>query len=216
MLNRRRALVGSFLVVAVASACGGGGASNVASPTTSASASSSTTSTSAAPTCTRMCTVEKRCGGDVAACERRCDALSRVVTADVVTSMVDCVDKGQSKTCGASDKAIVRECVVKAFDAKKSDAEVNVGLFAKTFCDRQATCAPTASKSAQACLDEAKEAIQATASPEAGSIYGALRPSIVDEIVVCMKQPCDKRKDTADAELDRCLDEVLSSAVAPP
>jgi hypothetical protein len=186
-------------------ACGSAPPPSATAPAASASASSS--ASAHRPPCERMCEVEAWCGGDREACARRCTGFVRVVNDDVAESMASCVDRPRGPSCDEATRGRLDACVQQTLRAKEPDAGVHVGLFARAWCEADASCG---GKPRASCVDDASAEIRATARPETAGLYGAFRPEIVDAITACMKGPCDARKARADEELGRCLDVALA------
>jgi len=170
--------------------------------------------------------------------------IARALTLPVLTKMVDCVeaktppgscggasspapspgasttDAGAETSANAADaraerRRIVAECTIDATRGEEASARSNVELFAKAYCERNATCGVPGT-SLSTCLGEARGAILATGGDSGVTLYGALRPSAVDELVVCLAAACDIRQKSAEGEVERCLTEVLAKGTDAP
>jgi hypothetical protein len=208
-------------------ACGGGAANAPRSsgdkPAASASASAIASTSLGEPAgralCARVCAIEARCGAEPASCARRCMPIARTLTLAVLARLVDCVESRAATISCDGDAAraarakLVGECTLSAAATEGAAARTNVELFAKAYCDRNASCGVPGNSSGT-CLGEAKGAILDTGGDSGISLYGALRPSALDELVLCLGAPCEKRATTADGELNRCLTELLTNAGA--
>lgn len=219
--------VTSLTVALVVFACG---PSNkpAQGPRPAASASASGSSASAPPpakdvaVCTRVCAVQTRCGGDPATCRARCMPIARTLTGDVLEAMVTCVETKASPTCEPGEagatarRKLVGACTLDATKGKEDEARANVELFASAYCERTQQCGVEGTFVKMTCMGKAKGTILNTET-QGGSLYGALRPTKVDEIVKCLRDaPCENRKGEADEELERCLDAALASAAESP
>jgi hypothetical protein len=185
-------------------------------PSTSTS-TAKTTSDDGLPICQRVCAVQTKCGGDPKACTMKCMPIARILLPEVLDQMVGCVEKKAPPSCDddavASRKRLIGECVVDATQSKGETARTNIALFAKAFCDRTKTCGSnTGVISASECMGEARGAIMSTEGDASGGLYGSLRASKLDEMIACLGGPCDQRKEHADEEVERCLNEVLAKA----
>jgi len=152
-------------------------------------------------------------------CTQKCLPIVRVLEADIGESMVKCIETNGAGKCDegeegiAKRKKLVGTCVVDVTKDKVEQARINIDLFSKAFCDATKTCGnESGTFSPSTCLGSAKGSIMDTQYEYSGGLYGALRPSKVDDIVACMKGPCEKRRKEAAQDLDRCLDEVLAKA----
>jgi hypothetical protein len=209
MSKRALALLPVVLGLAFAFACGGPGGAGApaAAPVASASAAPSASASSAArPPCARMCDVEAWCGRDRAACEKRCGGLERVVAGEVVTAMAACADVPRPAKCDDTTNGLLEACVQKVLASKEGDAKVNVGLFARAFCERAAACGAPAKST---CVDAAVARVQSTLRPATAGLYGAFRPEIVEAIGACLRGPCASLRPEADEAVSRCIDVVL-------
>lgn len=170
-----------------------------------------------APICQRVCAVQTKCGGDPKACTMKCMPIARILLPDVLEQMVGCVEKRAPPSCDddavSARKRLIGACVVEATQTKAEAARDNIALFAKAFCDRTKTCGSnTGVVSASECLGEARGAIMSTEGDASGGLYGSLRASKLDELLACLAGPCEQRKEHADEEVERCLNEVLAKA----
>jgi len=188
-------------------------------PTPSASASTKPAIPVEVSMCARACAVETKCGGDLAVCRQRCLPMARVLLDDVLATMVGCVEKSAPPACDDKDpaarKPLIGKCVLDATAEKATKDLENVELFAKAYCDRTQACGVVGPFSAGKCLGEAKAKIRDT--EESGYLYGSLRPGKVDEVVRCLGAvACDVRKPTADADMQRCIDDLMAKAAEAP
>lgn len=208
--------------VALAVACSGGTKPAVSPVTATSSASSSSSAASKEdlrPICQRVCTVQTKCGGNLAACNGKCMPIARVLLPQVLEQMVVCVEQKASAKCGDSPeeiearKHLVGACVLEATKGHDEQARANIALFAKAFCDRAQTCgSATGSFNVGECLGSAKGSILQTEGESSGGLYGSLRPSKLDEMIGCLGAPCEERKQEAADDLERCLDATLAKA----
>lgn len=173
--------------------------------------------------CKRVCVVQTKCGGDPKMCSLKCLPIARVLQGEVVEAMVSCVEKKGGEKPGCDDdsvlarKRLAGECVLEATSTKKDSARANIELFAKAYCEASATCGnASGTVGVNECLGEARGAILATEGDSSGGLYGSIRSDRIDEMLKCFHGPCDQRKTTADAELERCLDATLAKAAEAP
>lgn len=190
-----------------------------ATPAPSASVSAKPAVPVEVATCARACAVETKCGGDLAVCKQRCLPMARVLLDDVLATMVACVEKSAPPVCDDKDpaarKPLIGKCVLEATAEKAAKDLENVELFAKAYCDRTQACGVVGPFSAGKCLGEAKAKIRDT--EESGYLYGSLRVGKVDEVVRCLGAvACDVRKPTADADMQRCIDDLMAKAAEAP
>jgi hypothetical protein len=220
-MRRGTLALSALLPTLVAAACGNGsGTAPVPStPKPIASASAPKPVAADKQLCGRVCTIQTRCEGNFEACTQRCLPIVRVLESDVAESMAKCVETNAPQKCVegtdglAKRKQLVNKCTVDATKGREDQAKINIELFAKAYCDATSTCGTdTGSFSPATCLGQAKGSILSTQGDSSGGLYGSLRPSKVDDIVGCMKGPCEKREKEAAPDLGRCLDEVLAKA----
>ncbi len=164
----------------------------------------------------RVCAIQARCGTNKETCIGRWRPITRVLSIDVIEALVACIEKKAPAVCEpgeAGQKArqqVIGACVVEATEAKQDAAGANIDLFANAVCERTQQCGVVGVFSKPQCLGEGRAAIRSTGSL---GIYGALRPSSVDDLVSCLKaRKCDGRDRDAAKELEVCLDEILATA----
>ena len=219
----RSRLVASIaaLAGAIPFACGpsGGGGRPAAAPIASTSTSSSTAVDDGVSICQRVCAVQTKCGGDAAGCTQRCLPMARVLLPDVLEAILSCVaQKSPAKCDETADgiearKHLIGQCTLDATQKHLDDARSTIDLFVKAYCARDGECTP-ASDAAE-CAGRGRAAIMGTEGDSSGGLYGSLRASKVDEIVTCMRGPCETHKTDAAEDLGRCLDDTLAKAAEP-
>jgi len=166
--------------------------------------------------CDRVCAPEAKCGAPKAECEKRCMTSARVLQTEVVEAMVACVENKSPKVCDNSDAGqkaradLVTGCVLEATEKKSEDTNANVGLFANAYCDRTKECGVEGVFSKNECLGRARDAIRDL--PDV-VIFGALRPTTLDDVVACLKEAkCADRSKDAGIDVKICIGKVLADA----
>lgn len=194
--------------------CGGASATparEVSAPPAKVAPSASAVET----TCSRACRAQASCGVEAGRCALGCERIGAALVPEVLDGIASCVERSIPPNCdlpreeGVSkleaNKALVGRCTLEAIAGRDEEAHANVELFVATFCERNQQCAG-APVPRSTCLGQARASIRERGAIE---LYGALRAPKVDELVTCLKGPCESRSGDANGELGRCLDVVL-------
>jgi len=169
--------------------------------------------------CERACAYETKCGAPAGECEKRCLIPAHLLQTEVLEVMAACIEKQTPATCDKSEEAakarnrVKVACLIEATDQKREEAIANTTVFADAHCEKTKECGVDGVFQKNECVGRARASIGD--SPEA-PLIGALRPTSVDEVVVCLRSAkCEARSADAGLNISKCIDTMLTSGSEP-